>query len=527
MDRRAIASVVFALALVPSAYFAWRYREMPHFGHLHDDSLYFVCAKSLAQGGGYRIISLPGEPAQTKYPPLYPLLLAQIWKWNPRFPENLPAAMLAAWAALPVFLLLGRLWLCRLGFPGGTAWLLAAWPALHCYVLFFGISLMADLPFACLLLTALLLAEWKTEDGRGRRLALAAGFAAGAAFLTKTAAAPLAVTVPLCFLLRKRRAHIPWFIGAMLPAVIGWILWSRAHMSAASDAVSLYYTNYLGYQLENVSWSDLPAVVWKNLDGLLTGAGGLLAAGVDDSLLIKRLLQFLGVAAVCGAVRIARRDGITQYHAFAAGYGVLLLVWHYPPNERFLLPVLPLLLAGLAAEARHAAALVGAALARGRPAERAVAAGMAVALASLGLLALGSTAYGLSRMLPETLERNRRQNEARRLAYAFVSQRLPADAAVLAYHDPLVYLYTGRKACSLPFAPRAFYRDDSAAMVEPFRGLRGFAREQRLSHAILGPDDYTAELPAAIRPTLRRILAENEALRPLFRSAEASVYRIE
>ena len=50
--------------------------DLPSFGDLHDDSLYYVSAKSLADGGGYRIESLPGEPAQTKYPPLYPLLLS-------------------------------------------------------------------------------------------------------------------------------------------------------------------------------------------------------------------------------------------------------------------------------------------------------------------------------------------------------------------------------------------------------------------------------------------------------------------
>ena len=69
-------SVVVLLALVPSAYTAWRFRDMPHFGHFHDDSAYFVCAKSIAEGKGYRLLSFPGEPHETKYPPLYPVLLA-------------------------------------------------------------------------------------------------------------------------------------------------------------------------------------------------------------------------------------------------------------------------------------------------------------------------------------------------------------------------------------------------------------------------------------------------------------------
>src|SRR5258708_12890219 len=83
---------------------------MAHFGHLHDDSIYFVCAKSLAGGSGYRILSLPDQPFQTKYPPLWPALLAFIWKVNPQFPENLKWALGAAWLLLPVYLAIAGRW---------------------------------------------------------------------------------------------------------------------------------------------------------------------------------------------------------------------------------------------------------------------------------------------------------------------------------------------------------------------------------------------------------------------------------
>lgn len=63
--------------------------HLPYFGQYHDDALYVVTAKSLAEGAGYKIISLPGAPAQTKYPILYPLLLSILWRLNPRFPANL------------------------------------------------------------------------------------------------------------------------------------------------------------------------------------------------------------------------------------------------------------------------------------------------------------------------------------------------------------------------------------------------------------------------------------------------------
>src|SRR4029077_16051184 len=45
-------------------------------GLFHDDGIYAVVAKSLSNGAGYRIISLPFAPDQTKYPFLYSDILS-------------------------------------------------------------------------------------------------------------------------------------------------------------------------------------------------------------------------------------------------------------------------------------------------------------------------------------------------------------------------------------------------------------------------------------------------------------------
>jgi hypothetical protein len=54
-----------------------------------DDGIYAVVAKSLNDGAGYRIISLPTTPDQTKYPFLYSYILSWLWSLDPRFPDNL------------------------------------------------------------------------------------------------------------------------------------------------------------------------------------------------------------------------------------------------------------------------------------------------------------------------------------------------------------------------------------------------------------------------------------------------------
>src|ERR1700691_1308368 len=97
MPRRVGIIFAFLLLLIPSAQFAWRNRDMPDFGRFNDDALMFVTGHSIASGNGYRIASLPENPYQTKYPPLYPAYLSLVWRLNPNFPGNLMTATLFAW----------------------------------------------------------------------------------------------------------------------------------------------------------------------------------------------------------------------------------------------------------------------------------------------------------------------------------------------------------------------------------------------------------------------------------------------
>ena len=85
-----------ALALLTIALGAWQ--MVPGVtGIYHDDGIYVCTAKALAQGQGYRLINLPGLPVQTKYPIIYPALLALVWKIWPVFPDNL---VLMQWLTL-------------------------------------------------------------------------------------------------------------------------------------------------------------------------------------------------------------------------------------------------------------------------------------------------------------------------------------------------------------------------------------------------------------------------------------------
>jgi hypothetical protein len=57
-------------------------------GVWHDDGVYVLLSRALANGEGLRYTGVPGAFLAPKFPPLYPLVLAPVWIISPSFPEN-------------------------------------------------------------------------------------------------------------------------------------------------------------------------------------------------------------------------------------------------------------------------------------------------------------------------------------------------------------------------------------------------------------------------------------------------------
>lgn len=79
------------IVLLCAAVLYWSALSPDILGFYHDDGVYAVTAKALAEGEGYRIISLPGSPVQMTYPIFYPAVLSVVWRIFPHFPENIVA----------------------------------------------------------------------------------------------------------------------------------------------------------------------------------------------------------------------------------------------------------------------------------------------------------------------------------------------------------------------------------------------------------------------------------------------------
>lgn len=523
MLRKLTVIGVFVAALIPSAYFAWTMRAMPHLGFYHDDSVYWVSGRSLAMGDGYRIESLPGQPFQTKYPPLYPALLAAIWKLDPQFPANLPLAMLSAWLMLPLFLASVWFLLREYGFSRRERYVLILMAALSPVTVVFSFSLMPELLFTALLVASLILAERAAEPEAPRWLALLAGVLAALAYLTRSVAAPLLLTVPLCFVLRREFRKAAVFFGAMLPAVAGWQWWVTRHLTQSTDLVTLYYTNYIGLQKANVPLHDLPLVIWYNLDGFLQGAGKLLIFDLPYG--SKHLERVIAIAAIAGCIRLAMRTRRLQYPLAALGMSAMLLVWCFPPDQRFVFPLYPLLLMGLATEVRNISEALRIAWAKHTFADRFVVAGFGGILACLAAFAIFCTVFGLTHVIPDVFASYQRDFSAREQAYQWIDRNVPRDANVYAYQDPMMFLYTGHKACRLPIPSKFLYHADDRGIDNLMSSMAAFAREHQLQYLLMTPDDYYRDLDAKGTHGLT-VAMQSDAFQKLYASSQAAVYKL-
>jgi hypothetical protein len=531
LPRRQTAFRVWGLALllllllIPSAAYLWHFSDVPRFGDLHDDSLYYVSAKSLADGGGYRIESLPGEPAQTKYPPLYPLLLSVAWRLEPRFPDNLPLAAWISWLALPAVLLQLAALYPSWGMSPVRVWVLGFLFAVNPYVILFSTQLLSEMLFLALSLSAMLLVE---RAAKGSVIAgVAAGAVAGLAYLARSAGLALMVAAVIyLWPLKKQRRSTVLFAAAMLPFIAGWMIWTRLHQVTTADPSLIYYLDYFRYEAYSVSLGDLPVLLWKNVDGFLWGLGGLLIPKIMDSLFLKILAEVVAIAMISGVIRLVRRGYARLYALFSLVTAALLVIWHFPPNERFVLPLFPLALAGLLAEAEHLGGMLRTALRHRDRGQRVVAAGFAVIIAAIVAGSLVMQFLMDTNFLPEDSRQHRLRNNDRLAAYQGLRARVPGDASFLAADDALLFLYTGRHAMSKPLPPALWYRQDHTGMVHWMTDIVPFAHEHGLTYFVFSGVDARQGMADDDRDSILEAIRSSSDLAPLYQTETATVYRI-
>ncbi len=508
------ALLILLISVLPALVLQFTHLDLPQFGAYQDDGLLFINAKALSQGHGFRLTSLPGEPAQTKYQPLLPWLQTVIWKLNPRFPANLPAVALLQMVFFLAFIVLAAAYLGWAGFSPALAAVVATSPL----VVYWAAIPMADTLFAALVMGVFL--------ATGRQAWLLAGVLAAAAYLTKSTGLLLVPAVGFALLLKRQWRPLATFLLATVPAIAGWLLWSKLHRSPPAHLVLAYYTDYTGYLLRGGGLQALGDIVPANAVTLCTAAGSLFWHDIADSLIGRFLSILVAAATVTGGVRLARRTGAPEYPFFCALLAAVLCVWNFSPSVRLILPLAPLVVVGVWLEGENFVRLVRQSLATGG-ANRVVAYGLTAAAVLFAAYALWQNAVFLTQTIPGVMTQSRQKFQDLAAVHAWMRRHLPQNAAVLAADDTLLYLNTGLHAVRPVPNSVAFYRNDSRQMLENFTAVEELERAFGLTHVLVGPTDLAADFGPSEQREALRLLRENPHHRPIYEQDGYTVYRID
>lgn len=415
-------------------------------GVFQDDGIYLVLAKSLASGEGYRFLHIPGAPNATHYPPLFPAVLAMLWKAWPQFPDNVilfkfANALFVAVASVGVFRF-ARQWG---GLGEGSAAVLAIAAVCCTPVMLLSVMVLSEPFFLALLIPTLGAGERATRSGRVRD-AVVAGLATGVLSMVRSFGVLVAPAVILVLMSRRRWSAAMALAAAAVVAIAPWQVWVASHAGEIPTVLAGKYGSYFGWwfgavRAEGTLW--LARVVAHNVF-MLTELGWASTATEGLPLAVR-----VGVSAalsgffVGGLIRLARRIPATA--SFLVLYLLLVVLWPFAP-ARFVWGVWPIVLLCFASGLQGVWRMTGPGIATRPPLAGAVALTRWALLACAALLFTGYAAYnvkGVNREWWTTVQRSV-ADRARPLAEWTIANTKPTD--VLATDDDvLIYLYTGRR----------------------------------------------------------------------------------
>jgi hypothetical protein len=413
----------------------------------YDDGIYALLAKSLADGEGYRLASLPVDVPGVKYPPLYPMSLAPFWLSSGTQEAALDAMKLAngiyigAAAGLFAFLLIDlgilvtplAVALALLGFAAASMMLVAS-------------GLLSEPLYLVLLFLALWLSDRATERPTSGRL-IVIGVLAGLVLLTRTVGAALlgAVLVATWHRYGRRRALVAG--AAALLVAAPWILYALLRSSRVPELLVPGYGSYGRLYLALIAEAPVAVldVAVSNLGAILQTLGGKLVpeAGATVESVVGAALIAL---AALGSRQVYRKAPATATYPWL--YLVLVTLWVFPPF-RFVFVLFPLLLAlgavGFLALADRAEERASAGLGRRlRIAILVVGAAALVHQAYLEFGAVRARVWDGGQLM---------KSAAAQEVVDWVNGNTERDDVVAFEFDPLIALHTGRQAVPNNYIP--------------------------------------------------------------------------
>ncbi len=505
-------------------------------GGLHDEMLYFEGAKSLAESGTYRIPNLPGEPAQTKYPILFSILLSVVWLVEPSFPENLIWAQ-SLMVLLGVLFLLATYHFARsVECPRAAAVAITAICSIHASTISFSTVLLTDILFSGLMLTTMTCADRYLQNAvdqrHKRRLMVRLLLSVAAMILLRTLGVAAALGIAACGLWRRNYRFAIAVTGVAVVTEASWVWWAGTHLAdwaqaEGSSEIFLrtlsYYSSYVQFWLASTpDWQTLVSMINMNARLTIIQPGAMclqLPLGLNFTPLSSlaacfSLLVFVGIFR--GAARNPR-----AVHFVLPFYWSIVLLWNFPIPARLLFPFLPCFAWGLGNEVRRfAGVLIEAWRDRTRPIQRPIAFTIALIAVIGGVIVSYRYWWAIPAETSAQFESRIIASKQKVEVYSWIKRRTDLDDRFVTYGDGLLYLHTGRQAI-LPAVPLTtwIYKGDLELLRRSYRDVETVATAINARYWVTSADD-AGMIADVAADQIARVLAETLVV---FQSSDGTV----
>jgi hypothetical protein len=341
--RRRPVAVAAGLVTVHVALALLTFDPTPHTGG--DNGAYITLGRSLLETGTYTELWEPHPTPHTKYPPVFPAVLALAMAAGLQPWVQLKLVVLGFSAVAVTFTFLWLRARRRAALALGVGCLLAVAPG----VLREGRWILADVPFWAFTM----LAMWAFQRYRPQdRATLAVATAATLlAFFTRSAGLPLVLAAAAWLALRRRYHALAGFAGVIgVPALVWWL---RTRAYGPSGYVSEFWlVNPYLPALGTIGAGDLVERIGTNIAKYTSIHLPILLTGGTGTILTV-LAAVILLSAAAGWIARVRKPGVAEL--FLPIYLGLILIWpDVWSGERFLLPALPFILACAAEAAARA-----------------------------------------------------------------------------------------------------------------------------------------------------------------------------
>jgi hypothetical protein len=488
--------------------------------YLYDEGVYLVSSKSLASGLGYRNENLPHSPPQGLYPPLLPLVLASAWRLHPDFPANLVFMKCLVLVMALGFLTSAYHCLTRvLHMTSLEAAALVAIIGLNPLFLAFATRVSSEMLFALLSMLAINSFHAFQLSGRRLDLSMSALFSA-LGFLTRSIGIAL-LLASVIVLVRQRRYRAVLSVSAIgALTAVPWFVWSWAARSAYDVYPPQIAVNYRGY-VANVLLTDwmvqLHLSLPSNLRSLMGGWASLLFPWGPP---VFGLLMIVVLVALARAL-LRHPD----FHDLYCGFSLLLiLLWPWPVNSRFLIVLSPLLLFYFFRAMRPS--VLGTVLPTHWPQKIA-----GVLMAAVVLLALGHNLLSARALTEQQHDESSPAFREFHGMLAWIRDNTAPDAILTGASDPAYYLFTNRKTVRLSYPDPflIYYRQDVPTDFADAGRLLAWLKQLNACYVLQDPLIGGKELLyyRSLIEAMKRTAPD--ALTPVYQDKDGSfvVYRID